>query len=164
MHDSYYRGPFKFIPIWSQMLIDRYQVQKCCYCKQFDALCQILEKFNTPECILQGSIYFSVYHNFSVVLITDNIILLSYYWYWHNHPKCSTQLCSSRTQKTFQKSQWHMKVYATKSTFNPHHKRVIWTPGALNSKVSTRSKISHFCYKKSEYNVLSIFPYLCPYI
>ena len=61
------------------MLIDRYQVQKCCYCKQFDALCQILEKFHTLEGILQGSIYFSVYHNFSVVLITDNIILLSYY-------------------------------------------------------------------------------------
>ena len=33
--------------------------------------CQVVEQFNTAECILQGSVNFSVYHNLSLILITS---------------------------------------------------------------------------------------------
>jgi len=33
--------------------------------------CQVVEKFHTAECLLQGSVYFSVYHNLSLILNTN---------------------------------------------------------------------------------------------
>ena len=44
--------------------------------------CQDLEKFHTAECILQGSVYFSVYQNVSLI---DH---------WYLHSKRSSQFWS----------------------------------------------------------------------
>ena len=67
-----------------------------------DVWCQDVEKFHTAECILHGSVYFSVYQNVSLI---D-------YWYLHfltPQMQYTVQECSTHynTRKTCQSSQWH---------------------------------------------------------
>ena len=52
------------------------------FCKKNELRCQVVEKFHTAGCIPQVSVYFSVYYNFSLLLITDIYII--------QHYQCST--------------------------------------------------------------------------
>jgi len=72
------------------------------------------KKFHTAECLLQGSVYFSVYHNLSLTLNTNIYIFL--------HLKCSTHFWSVvHIHKNLSKFKMTYEVYfhAPKCIFNP---------------------------------------------
>ena len=77
----------------------RYCFVNKCKCVAF----KLSINFYTPERLLQGSVYFSVYHNLSLILIND-------YWYLHLLlPKCSTHFSSGVHEYV------HKKTYNTVS-------------------------------------------------